>query len=219
MKKPTINLTAKSGFFSIVFLFVIAFTGCIFDPVGPASLLDRVKQHPNVAIDFNADIESNSEFLSFSSLSADNSPPLGSSQNHALEWNGTSFSVTFDYSYDLFSGEPVRYYGTISGTMSDDGEKVETFTANYTEIHQESGDVYKGFLSVIDVPYPSDYTYDEYTPRYSVEGPSVSNHIYSYSQSWEFVDSDGNQQMMYNTSVNYNDPDDVPYLYITFSGG
>ena len=156
--------------------------------------------------------------LSFSSCSVDNSPPLGVSNNWPIEWNGTSFSVSFDYDWELFSGERVHSYGSITGKLSDDGETIESLTAQETSDYPDLNDVYRDFMTVINVPYNSDYQYDEYSPRFSVEGPQVSNHMYSYSQSWDFLDSDGNPQQLYATTVNYNDPDDEAYIYITFSG-
>ena len=202
----------------VLFIFLATvFSACIFDPPEPG-LLNRLRKFKTVSIDFNADIESNNDILSFSSLSVDNVAPLGEAQSGALEWDGTKFSSSFDYDYELFSGERVHYYGTISGTLSEDGKTLETFTANATSHYPDDGEVFLYFISVIDVPYDEEYIYDEYTPRFGVEGPSVSNHIYSYSQSWEFIDGNGQTQTLYATTVNYNDPDDVPYLHITFSG-
>lgn len=198
----------------IALMFV--FSSCIFDPP-EISLLDRLHKYQYVSVDFGADIESNNEIVSFSSLSVDNVNP-GTNQNWPLEWNGKSFSVSYDYDYTLFSGERVHSYGTISGTLSDDGKTMETFTGNQTSLYPDQGDVFKYFISVIDVPYNAEYTYDAYSPRFSAEGPGVSNHIYSYSQSWDFVDSNGDPKSLYATTVNYNNPDDEPYLYITFSG-
>ena len=217
MKSSRIEFTRKYSQWMLLLPVVFIFTSCIL-PSGDVGLLDRLHKHRYVSIDFNADINSNNDILSFSSLSVDNVPPWGSSQDWPLEWDGTSFSTSFDYDYELFSGERVHSYGTISGKLSADAETIEDLTANVTSLYPDEGDVYKYFISVIGVPYNATYQYDEYSPRFSAEGPSVSNHIYSYSQSWEFIDGNGQTQTLYATTVNYNDPDDVPYLHITFSG-
>lgn len=218
MKKPgrEQHRFQHSGF--LLLLIVFLFTSCIFDPPKNESLLERLQKYQYVSVDFGADIESNNEILSFSSCSVDNSPPLGVSNNWPIEWDGTSFSVSFDYDWELFSGERVHSYGSISGKLSDDGETIESLTAQETSDYPDLNDVYKDFMTVINVPYNPDYQYDEYSPRFSVEGPLVSNHMYSYSQSWDFLDGDGNPQQLYATTVNYNDPDDEAYIYITFSG-
>ena len=180
--------------------------------------MDRLHKFQYISIDFNADIECNNEIISFSSLSVDNIQPFGSTQNWPLIWDGVSFTVSFDYDYELYSGERVHSYGTISGTLTEDGEMIETLTASSNSNYPEEGDMYKYFISVIDVPYNMEYAYDAYSPRFGSEGPDVINNIYSYSQSWDFTDSDGKAQSLYATTINYNDPDDIPYLHITFSG-
>jgi len=181
-------------------------------------ILKRLQKFKYISVDFNADFVSNNDIISFSSLSVDNSPPWGSKQSCPLVWSGTSFSATFDYSYELFSGEKVHSTGTISGNMSANGRIIKSFTAHEISQYPELGDVFKYDVSARDVPYQPDYEYDEYNPRFSVEGPTVSQYINSYSQSWDFTDSDGKPQSLYSTSINYNDPEDVPYLHITFSG-
>jgi hypothetical protein len=193
------------------------FSSC--DPLNlDQGILSKIQKYQYVSIDFSADIKSNSTTVSFSSLSVDNTPPYGSTEDCPLSWSGVSFSTTFDYSWKLFSGEKVHSYGTISGTMSTDGTIIEKFTAHETSVHPETNDVYKYDITVINVPYQSDYEYNEYSPRFGAESAIVSQYIYAYTQSWDFTDSDGNQQMLYSTTVNYNDPEDEPYLHITFSG-
>jgi len=203
----------SAGFMIISILFV----SCIFDPVS-GDQLSKLQKYHYVSIDFNADIESNHEIISFSGLSVDHTPPFGSNQNWNLEWNGTAFSVNYDYNYESSSVGRVHTYGTIGGTLSDDGLTIESLTADQTTQYLDEGDVFKNFITVIDVPYDSDYLYNEITPRFGAEGEGVSNHIYSYNQSWSFTDSDGNPQNLQSTSINYKDPDDEPYLHVTFSG-
>jgi hypothetical protein len=181
-------------------------------------ILSRLQKYQWISIDFNADFESNNEIVSFSVLMVDNQPPFGSTQRCPLVWNGANFSTTFDYSWELFSGEKVHTTGTITGSMSANGMIMRTLTAHETSFYPESNDNYLYDISVKDVPYQPDYEYDEYSPRFAVEGSKVSQYINSYAQSWDFVDSDGNPQKLYSTSVNYNDPEDEPYLHITFSG-
>jgi len=203
--------------FVVLFFILLGLYACpLVDIEG--NLLKKLQKFQYVSVDFNADIKSNNSVISFSSLSVDNSPPWGSVQKFPLEWNGPEFSTDFDYQWELFSGEKVQTYGQIWGTMSDDGTIVETLTADVTSFYPGEGDVFKYFISLIDVPYFPDYEYDEYTPRFQLTGPSVSSSIYSYSQSWDFTDSSGNKVSIYSTSVNYNNPDDDPYIYVTFSG-
>jgi len=217
IKKKLFKMKNKTYLITTLALLFLSFSSCIFDPI-ETSLLDRLQKFQYVSIDFNADIESNNEIVSFSSLSVDNTPPFGVNQDYSLEWTDKSFTVNFDYDYELFDGTRCHRYGTISGTLSEDAKTIETFNAEETADYPDDQEVYKNFITVIDVPYNADYTYDDYTPRFGAEGPGVSNHIYSYSQSWDFFDSDGNAQKMYSTTINYNHPDDIPYLHITFSG-
>ncbi len=208
----------KINVFKLAF-FCLILTGFYACPlIDPGNLLKRLQRYQYISVDFNADIKSNNQVISFSSLSVDNSPPLGSDQKFPLEWEGTAFSTDFDYQWELFSGEKVQTYGQIWGTMSEDGTEMVTLTADVTSYYPESGDVFKYFISTVEVPYYPEYEYDEYTPRFQVTGPEVSSHIYSYAQSWDFFDDDGKKQSIYATTVSYNNPDDVPYLYVTFNG-
>jgi hypothetical protein len=181
-------------------------------------ILSRLQKYKYISIDFNADFKGNNEIVSFSMLSIDNSPPWGSTQKCPLVWSGASFTTNFDYSWELFSGEQVHSTGTISGTMSANGMIMRSFTAHETSFYPESKDTYNYDVSVKDVPYQPDYEYDEYSPRFGADGATVSQYINSCTMRWDFIDSDGVAQALYSTSINYNDPDDEPYLHITFSG-
>lgn len=201
-------------FFSLI---IVGFSSCILPGLNEPTLLERIQDYPFVSVDFGADIESNNEILSFSSLSACSGHPVAYSDDYPLEWDGLSFSANYSYDYELFSGERCRTYGSIVGTISEDGQTIESFTADETTLYLDAGDVFKDFITVIDLPYDPDYLYDEYTPRFTAEGPQVSNNIYSYSQSWTFLDDDGVEQTIYATTVNYNNPDVEAFVNITFS--
>jgi hypothetical protein len=216
---PVMNLRKKTagwkGLIVVLTAIVLTFSACILPDGGGSSLLERLHEFDQVSIDFNADIESNNDFISFSGLMIDNIPV--DAGDFPLEWNDTQFSVNYDYNYETFGGERIRTYGHITGTLSADARTLESLTADQTSLYLDSGDVFKAFITVIDVPYDADYQYDSYSPRFSAEGQSVSNHVYSYSQSWEFINSEGQTVTVYATSVYYNNPDDVPFLHITFS--
>jgi len=181
-------------------------------------ILSRLQKYQYLSIDFNASIKSNVSYISFSALSIDNSPPWGTSQKCPLTWNGANFSTTYDYSWTSVLGEKIHNTGAYSGTMSANGLIMNSLTAHETSTHPDSKDVYNYDISVTNVPYQSNYEYDAYSPRFAVEGTSVSSHISSYSQKWDFVDGQGKAGSLNSTSVDYNDPEDVPYLHITFSG-
>lgn len=217
MKNYTSNVIHPPLIILVLSLIIGGNSSCNLPDIGESSLLERVKSYPFVSVDFGADIESNNEILSFSSMSAYSGHPVGYSEDYPLEWDALSFSTNFSYDYELLSGERCRTYGSIIGTISEDGKMIERFTAEETTLYLDEGDVFKNFITVIDLPYDPDYLYDEYTPRYSAEGPGVSNNIYSYSQSWTSLDDDGVEQTLYATSVNYNNPNIEPFVNITFS--
>jgi hypothetical protein len=172
-----------------------------------------------VSIDFNASIKSNNDIVSFSMLMIDNSPPWGSEINHAIQWNGTSFHVSFDYTYTTLIDEiTYNQKGTISGEVSANGNVIKNITATYHSVGDNS-DVWKNEISAIDIPYDVTYEYNEFSPRFSVEGPQTKNHILSYDIRHEFFNSvTGEPGVLYIVDTDYNDPDDVPYIHITFSG-
>jgi hypothetical protein len=146
--------------FSIKLLLIVillqCFSSCNLSNLN-SGMLSRLQKYQYVSIDFSADIKSNSSSVSFSSLSVDNSPPYGSTQKCPLEWNGVKFSTDFDYSWQLISGEQVHSYGTITGTMSDDGKILESMTAHATSYYPETYDAFLYDITVINVPYQSDY--------------------------------------------------------------
>jgi len=72
-------------------------------------------------------------------------------------------------------------------------------------------------ISVKDVTYQFDYEYNEYSPRFCVKGTSVSQNISSFSIQWDYIDYEGATQSRRSTSANYSDPNDEPFLHITFS--
>jgi len=200
----------------LILIIISGFYACPL--IETANLLKKLQSFQYITIHFGAEIKSNHQAISFSSLSVDNAPPWGSSQKFPLEWDGVTFSTDFDYDWELISGEKVQTYGQVWGTMSDDGNEILTLTGNVTSYYPQSGDVFKYFISVIDVPYYPEYEYDDYNPRFQVTGPEVSSHIYSYAQSWDYFDDSGNKISIYATTVNYNNPNDEPYLYVTFNG-
>ena len=181
-------------------------------------ILSRLQKFKYMSIDFNADINSNNSIVSFSALSIDNSPPYGSTVKCPIVWSGASFSVSFNYTWQLVSGETVNSTGTIAGTMSANGLIMNTLTAHETSFYPGDGSAYNYDITVNDVPYMPDYEYDEYSPRFGSEGPGVSKYIAAFNMRWDFTDSDGVAQSLRVVSVNYNDPEDVPYLHVTFSG-
>ena len=56
------------------------------------------------------------------------------------------------------------------------------------------------------------------TPRFSIEGAQTAGHVNSYTISWWFLDSEGKETTISSQSTNWNNPEDVPYVYITFFG-
>lgn len=213
--KTTFRMKAKS-LFLIVLLSAVGFNACILPDLGNTSLIDRLHKAKYVSVDFNADIQSNNDIVSFSLFTVDNYP-LDDVEINNFDWNGNSFNASYDYTFKTFDGERIRTYGSIIGTLSDDGETLESLIANQTSLHLDTDDVFKYFLTVIDVPYNPDYDGGSFYTRFSVEGEQVKNNIYSYDQSWEFINSEGETHTVYSTNVYYNNPDDVPYLHITFS--
>ncbi|MBN1924482.1 MAG: PKD domain-containing protein [Prolixibacteraceae bacterium] len=179
-------------------------------------ILSRLKRFQYVSIDFNGDLICNNDMVSLS-LSIDNSPP-GVAANYPIDWSGVSFSVNYTYNWELFSGEKVKTEGNIQCTMSANGLKVVSLSAHEVNTYPETGDIFTYDISARDVPYDPSYMYDEYTPRFRNEGPTVSSNIVSYSSRWDFTDSDGNPQSLMCQSADYNNPDDAAYIYITFSG-
>jgi hypothetical protein len=207
MKKSTLVL---------FLLFTVGFYSCILPTdTDTTALLDRLKESKYISVDFNADIKTNSA-LSFTVLLIDNIPYEGLEDN-PIQWNDNTFSVNFDYSYELFSGDKVRAYGNITGKLTQDSQTIESLTADQTTLYLDTDEVFKDFITIIDVPYQADYEYDSYSPRFSVEGESVKNHVYSFSQSWEYTNDEGQRQLIYSTNLFYDNPDDVPYLHVTFS--
>jgi len=181
-------------------------------------ILSRLKRYQYVSIDFGGDFIGNNESVTLSSLSIDNSPPWGSSLSYPIEWSGASFRVSFQYNGELFSGEKYVTNGSIQCTLSANGLKIVSLSANQLTSYPESKDVFTKNISLRDLTYDPSYTYDEYNPRFSNEGPSVSSNIVSFVTQWEFIDSDGNPFTLVSQSCDYSNPEDEPYLYVTFSG-
>lgn len=183
----------------------------------PNNILSKLQKYKYINIDFNANIENSNDIVSFSSLNIYNSPPAGIVKSYPLVWNGTSFSSKFDYTWNLFSGEKVHNTGTISGTVSATGLNINSLTAHESSDYLTENMTYFYDITVKDVPYQSDYEYNEYSPRFSIHGTSVSQNISSFSMQWDYIDYEGVTQSRRSTKVDYDDPNDEPYLHITFS--
>jgi len=183
----------------------------------PNNILSKLQKYKYINIDFNANIENSNDIVSFSSLNIYNSPPAGIVKSYPLVWNGTSFSSKFDYTWNLFSGEKVHNTGTISGIVSETGLKINSLTAHETSDYTTENMKYFYDIIVKDIPYQIDYAYNEYSPRFSIQGSSVSQNISSFSMQWDYIDYEGVTQSRRSTKVDYDDPNDEPYLHITFS--
>ena len=181
-------------------------------------ILKKLHNCKYLTIYLNGDIVSNNDFVSFSSLNIDNTPPAGVTASCPLVWIGTSFSAAFDYTWDLLPDETVHSIGTITGTMSSTGLNLNYLTAHLTSDYLTEDMTYYYDLSVRNVPYQFDYKYDEYSPMFSAHGSCVSKYITSFSIRWEYLDVEGATQTYSSILINYKDPNNEPILQITFTG-
>lgn len=177
-------------------------------------ILSRLQRFQWVEIMFAAEEQNtNSEYIDFSVLWVDNSPPWGVKTGYPIKWNGASFSVSYDYQYEDFQGESSFQNGTFNCTMSANGLMVKTFEAHETS----SNNVFKttdyADIIVTDIPYNPDYEYDDYNPRFEIRGSKISSHVASYSQ--KMVDSESS---IVSTTLEYSDDEEGNYIIITFSG-
>ena len=183
-----------------------------------SGILGELQKCQWVSIDFNASIKSNNEIVSFSVLMLDNEPPLGSKEKHAIKWSGTSFSVSYEYSYrTLLDDNLVNTKGTISGEVSANGLEVKSINGTQTSI-ENNEDKWLNTISAKNIPYNVSYEYNEYSPRFTVKGSNTKNSISSYDIRWDYIDSDGKPGAIYVTGTDYNDPNDEPYINVTFYG-
>ncbi len=168
---------------------------------------------------FNADMDCGSQTaVCFSGIDIANEPVDNPSVNIELKWVGTKFSSDYSYWFIAADGDKVSYEGTIAGEVSANGLKVISFNGNETSKSNGGKDIKTRAIKVTDVPYDPTYQYNEYSPRFSVEGTQVQTHIVSASSSASFVSSDGSPWSISLIGINYNDPEDEPYLWVTFFG-
>lgn len=177
-------------------------------------ILSRLQKYQWVEIMFATEEQNtNSEYIDFSVLWVDNSPPWGVKTGYPIKWNGASFSVSYDYQYEDFQGESSFQNGTFNCTMSANGLMVKTFEAH--EI--SSNNVFKttdyADIIVTDIPYNPDYEYDDYNPRFEIRGSKISSHVASYSQ--KMVDAESS---IVSTTLEYSEDEEGNYIIITFSG-
>lgn len=179
-------------------------------------ILGRLQKCKFITINFNADIISSNDIVSFPSLRIENSPPQEMNTSCPLVWSGTSFSATFDYSWNLTSGEKIHSIGTISGTMSKTGLNMNSLTAHETIDYPTEEMTYYYDITAKNVPYQFDYEFNEFSPRFGAEGATISQYISSFNIRWDYIDFDGVTQSFSSSSANYKSPDNVPYFYVTF---
>jgi len=180
-------------------------------------ILSRLQKYKYVAVDFNADMICNVDFCLIGGLTIDNVPAWGMTKEDPVEWDGTSFSTNYDYTWETLDGEEIHSRGTISGEMSANGLVMKSLTANKKSEHKNSGDVFNERITLTTLPYMADYQYDEYSPRFGAEGLDASKHVTSFHIKWDLVNSEGDKFTQESSSANYTDDDWETYLWVTFS--
>jgi len=177
-------------------------------------ILSRLQKYQWVEIMFSAEEQNtNNEFIDFSVLWLDNSPPWGVKSGYPIKWNGASFSVSYDYNYTDFDGNNSFNKGSFTATLSANGLIIKSFEAHETSSNNLFGGTDYDDIAVTDIPYNPDYEYDDYNPRFEIRGSKIASHVSSYSQ--RLVDS---ETEIISTNVVYSEDDETNYIIITFSG-
>jgi hypothetical protein len=178
-------------------------------------ILGRLQKCKWVGLVFSADIKSNNEIISFSSVDVDNEPPFQSTVKCPLVWNGTKFSSNYAYSYSTLDGTKITYSGVIQGETSAEGLVVKTISGTYDATYS-TGDVWSKKLAFSDVPYDPTYQYDEYNPRFILEGSKSQTHVSTVKCTWNSKDSDGKAFSLTITGVDYASTRKQPYMHVSF---
>jgi len=181
-------------------------------------ILGYLQQCRWIDLTFSADIKCNDTGVCFSGVDIDNEPPYQSTIKCPLKWTGTHFSTDYAYSYDASDGDHVDYSGTIQGDVSANGLVVTNFSGTYDSKSNGGKDTMKKTLSGTNVPFDPTYDYSDITPRFIVNGAQVKSHISGASSTYHRVPPDMDAYTIVMTDINYDNPDDVPYLWVTFFG-
>jgi hypothetical protein len=169
-------------------------------------ILGKLQKCKYLLIEFNAIMYDNRGYES--SGFATNNDPNGE-VGYPLKWNGSSFSCTIDYVYNTTDGQKDTYHRTFTGTMSANGEVIQSLTVQQTQTTTYGLQVWKNNqnLSVSAVPYWDDYYKNENTYRFGAEGSSISKYITSYQSSYETIDWYGTElqktEIVNITSISY----------------
>ena len=183
-----------------------------------SGLIAELQKCKWIEIDFRADVKCNNDIVCFSGLSVDNEPPYQSTTTFPVQWSGTSFNVNFSYVYNTFGNDTSYHNGYLRGEVSADGLNIKSLSAKDVRTVPKGDDIQTEEISVINIPYDPNYEYGGMTPRFSIEGAQTAGHVNSYTISWWFLDSEGKETTISSQSTNWNNPEDVPYVYITFFG-
>ena len=180
-------------------------------------ILSRLQKYKYVDVLFSADMICNTDFCLIGGLGIDNIPAWGMTKEDPIEWDGTSFSTTYNYTWETIDGEEIHSTGTINGTMSANGLVMKTLNAHKHSVHKNSGDVFDETIILTTVPYMPDYQYDEYSPRFGGTGRTISKYIVSFNIKWDLVNSEGETFTQESNSANFTDDEMETYLSVTFS--